>query len=60
MISVAILNGGNGPRCFSNADVDYLCSGVIRATIADVPDFDIQKQLRLVCGILHVASMTMI
>ena len=53
MIAVLIVNGGPGPQCFSKAVVDYLCSGMIKATIVDVPDAEIQQQLRLVCEILH-------
>ena len=43
MIAVSIVNGGPGPQCFSKAVVDYLCSGMIKATIVDVPDAEIQQ-----------------
>ena len=50
-MAMSIVNGGPGPQCFSNAVADYVCYGMskVRATIADVPDSNVQQQLRLVC-----------
>ena len=50
MIAMSVIHGGPGPTFFASAVVDYLIGGRISSIKPDIPDFEIQSKITMVCS----------
>ncbi len=53
MIAMSVIHGGPGPTFFASAVVDYLIGGrisSIKPDLSDIPDFEIQSKITMVCS----------
>lgn len=59
IIGLSIIHGGPAPQFFSDAVADYIVRGVqhVKATIEDVPEYEIRKSLERVCSSCIVCIM---